>query len=109
VSRRRDATRRQRPRLLVAAGDVARVVLVDVELAVEPEEVRVGAEEALDVGVRRQQLEALVLERAEVLAPDLRPLLEGREVHALADPGLAETAADLEHARDSLAPSRKRL
>ena len=48
---RRDTARPQR--LLVLAGDVAGVVLVDVELAVHPERVRVRAQEALDVGVAR--------------------------------------------------------
>ena len=80
VSRRRvrrsGRTRRAaRPLLEVLAGDEARVVLVDVELAVEAEVVGVGPQEALDVGLRGQLLELLVLERAQVLAPDLRRLL----------------------------------
>ena len=63
---RRAATRRRLP------PHEARVVLVDVELAVEAEVLGVRAQEALDVGLRRQQLELLVLERAQVLAADLR-------------------------------------
>ena len=64
-----------RARLPVLAGDEARVVLVDVELAVEAEVVGVGAQEALDVGLRREHVELLLLERAQVLAADLRRLL----------------------------------
>ena len=61
----------ERTRRVLLADDEARVVLVDVELAVEAQVLGVGAEEALDVRVRGQQLEALVLERAQVLAADL--------------------------------------
>ena len=65
--RRRGAARRRARR-----ADEARVVLVDVELAVEPEEVGVRAEEALDVRLGGKHLELLVLERAQVLRADLR-------------------------------------
>ena len=65
--RRCGGPRRRGPRLAVIAPAEAGVVLVDVELAVEPEVLRVRPQEALDVGLRRQQLEALVLEGAEVL------------------------------------------
>ena len=74
----RDSTRRccrraspsaRRERRLLLAGDVARVVLVDVELAVEARGVGVGAQEALDVGRGRAgRVELLVLERAQVAA-----------------------------------------
>src|SRR5205085_9612526 len=82
---------------LVLADDVARVVLVDVELAVEAEVLGVRAEEALDVGVGRERLELLVLERAQVARADLRRLLELREVELLPQAGLAEAVPDLEH------------
>ena len=65
---------------LVLADDVARVVLVDVELPVEAEVVGVRAQEALDVRLGREQLELLLLEGAQVLAADLRRLLDLREV-----------------------------
>ena len=65
---------------LLLPDDEAGVVLVDVELAVEPEVLGVRAEEALDVGLRGQQVEALVLERAQVLAADLRAVLDLGEV-----------------------------
>ena len=96
ASRRRHAPRPHRD--LVLADDEPGVVLVHVELPVEAERVGVGAEEALDVGVRREQLEALVLERAEVLRADLRRVLELREVEALAQARLPEAVSDLEHA-----------
>ena len=81
-------------------GDEAGVELVDVQLAVEAEVVGVGAQEALDVGLRRQQLEALLLERAEVLAADLRRLLGLGELDPAAHARLAEAVADLEHGAD---------
>ena len=54
--------RRRASRALAVVGDEARVELVDVELAVEAEVVGIRAEEALDVGLGREQLEALLLE-----------------------------------------------
>ena len=64
--------RAARPGVAVIAADVARVELVDVELAVEAEIVGVRPQEALDVGLRRERLEPLLLERAQVLDADLR-------------------------------------
>ena len=78
-------------------ADVARVELVDVELAVEPEEVRVDAQEALDVGLRGKHLELLLFEGAQVLATNLRRLLDLREVEPLPQSSLAEAVSDLEH------------
>ena len=46
--------RAARARVVVVAGDEARVELVDVQLAVEAEVLRVGAQEALDVRLRRE-------------------------------------------------------
>ena len=94
---------------LVVADREARVVLVDERLPVEAERVRVRAQEALDVRRRRKEVEALVLERTEVLRPDLRPLLELGEVELLAGAGLAEAGADVEHARDSVDARRPTL
>ena len=82
---------------LLLADHEAGVVLVDVELAVEAEVVGIGAQEAFDVGVRGQQLEALFLECAQVLPPDLRPVLGVRELDVAAEAGLAQAVADLEH------------
>ena len=84
----RDAAGAQR--LLLLARDVARVVLVDVELAVHPERVRVGAEEALDVGVPGELVELLGLEGAQVLRPHLGAELHLVEVEALARSGLTQ-------------------
>src|SRR5256885_8694143 len=47
-------------------------VLLHQELRVEPEILRVGAQERLDEGVAREQRELLVLERTQVLRADLR-------------------------------------
>ena len=77
-------------RLVFLADDVARVVLVDVELPVHPERVRVRAQEALDVRVARKLVELLRLEGAQVLRPHLRAELHLVQVEALARPGLAE-------------------
>src|SRR5262249_10355919 len=103
-------TRLQPVRRLAAGGALAhppgaplvvaretRVVLVDVELAVEAQVVRVGAQEALDVGLRRQEIETFVLERAQILAADLRPLLRLGDADLPPRAGLAKAAPDLEH------------
>ncbi len=89
----------------VAGGDhgllgerEAGVVLVDVELAVEAEPLRVRPQEALDVRVARQRVELLLLESAKVPRSNLRLRLELRELEALADARVAQAVADLEHA-----------
>src|SRR4051812_10962581 len=79
------------------AADVAGAVLVDVELTVETEVLRVRAQEALDVRLSRQHAELLVLERPQVFRADLRRELDLRPVELLPDAGLAEAVADLEH------------
>src|SRR6266545_3232487 len=89
-------------RRLLHGRDVPGVVLVDVELAVEAEVFGVSAQEALDVGLRRELVEPLLLERAEVLAADLRARLDLRQGDLLPFPGLAKAAADLEHRSASL-------
>ena len=94
-SRWRHPPRAQR-RIVLADGE-ARVVLVDERLAVEAERLRVRAQEAAHVRRRRQDVELLVLERAEVLRTDLRPLLQLGEVEVLTEAGLAEAGADVEH------------
>ena len=83
-------TRRVRKRLLLLARDEPRVVLVDVQLAVHAERVRVGAEEALDVGVARELVELLVLEGAQVLGPHLGAELHLVEIEALTRASLAK-------------------
>jgi hypothetical protein len=83
---------------LLVARDVARVVLVDVELPVEAEEVGIGAEEALDVGLRGKHVEALLLEPTEVLAPDLGRELRLGELDPLPQTRVLQTRTDLEHA-----------
>ena len=92
------------PRLVIVRGaDEARVVLVDVQLAVEAEVLGVGAQEALDVGLRRQHVELLLLERAQVLAADLGRKLGLREVEAPAHARFPEAVANLEHGPRSVA------
>ena len=101
-SRRGCGARRARERSVVLADGEARVVLVDERLAVESERLRVRAQEAADVRRCGQDVEPLVLERAEVLRTDLRPLLELGEIELLTEPGLAEAGADVEHERGEL-------
>ncbi len=105
---RRHPSRRAHGAILLADHE-AGVVLVDVQLPVEPQILGVGAEEALDVGVRGQQLEALVLERPEVLAADLGAVLGVRELDVAAETCLAEAVADLEHSPHGSGPVRGRL
>ena len=81
------------------ADEEARVVLVHVELAIEAQVLRVRAEKALDVGRSGELLELLLLERAQVLATDLRRLLELRELEPLAQARFTQAVADLEHAQ----------
>src|SRR5262249_3010043 len=81
--------------------DESGVELVDVKLSVEAEVVGVRAEEALDVRLRRQKLEALLLERAEVLRADLRRLLGLDELHPAPDARFPKTVSDLEQAREA--------
>src|SRR5581483_1363542 len=104
-----------RPRVAVLVHPEARAVLVDVQLAVEAEEVRVAAQEAPDIGLPGEHVEVLLLERLQVADADLRRLRGGRQVEALAPPRLLEAGADLEHPqpilRQTLAdvPSRLRM
>src|SRR5262249_5824166 len=83
--------------VLVVLVAEARVVLVDVQLSVEPEVVSVRPQEALDVGAGRERVVLLVLEAADVLRTDLGLGLD-LVVGELA-PGarLAEGVSDLEH------------
>jgi hypothetical protein len=97
----RDPPRRADDDVLVADGE-PRVVLVDERLSVQAERLGVRAEEPLDVRRRRKEVESLVLERSQVLRPDLRPLLELGEVELLARPGVAKAGTDVEHARGSV-------
>ena len=92
--------------ILVAHGE-PRVVLVDERLAVETERLGVRAEEAAHVRRGGQDVEALVFERPEVLGPDLGALLELGEVELLAQSGLAEAGADVEHAARQMVASRE--
>ena len=78
-----DSARLRRGTAPVAGGDhgllgerEARVVLVDVELAVEAEPLRVRPQEALDVRVARERVEPLLLESAKVPRSNLRLRLE---------------------------------
>ena len=85
------------PDVMVLTCDEARVELVDVELPVEAEVLRIRAQEALDVRLGGQQLELVVLERAQVLAADLGRGLGFREVDPAAHASLAQAVPDLEH------------
>ena len=101
-SRRGAGARRARTTTSSSPIGEARAVLVDERLAVEAERLRVGAEEALDVRRRGQDVEPLVLERAQVLRPDLRARFELGKVELLAEARLAEAGSDVEHERASV-------
>ena len=95
---RRPNRRPRRERgLLDFSAHVAGVELVHVELAVEAEVLGVGTQEALDVGLRREEVELLLLERAQVLAADLGRLLDLAESRVPGAVRLTEAVADLEH------------
>ena len=88
---RRSGSHAPRPQwMFVFAGDIPGVVLVDVELAVHPECVRVRSQEPLDVGMTGQLVEPLRFEGAEVLRPDLGAELHLVEIKALPRAGLAK-------------------
>ena len=89
-------------RLLVLAHDVARVVLVHVQLPVEPQLVGVCAQEALHVRLRGEDIEALFFERPEVPRADLRRLLDLVQLELLPVPRFTQAVADFEHGRARL-------
>src|SRR5207253_9734941 len=57
----------------------------------------VRAQEALDVRLRGQYVELLVLERAQILGSDLGRLFDLGEIETLAQARLAEAVPNLEH------------
>ena len=81
---------------------VARAVLLDQLARVEPEVVRVGAQERLDERGPGQQVPLLVLERAQVLGPDLRRRFHLGDVDPVAHARLAQLVPDLRHAAPRL-------
>ena len=107
AGRRRCARQARGAASALVPGDVAGVVLVDVEPPVEAERIRVDAEKALRVRVPRELVEPLVLQVPEVLGAHLRARLQLLEVEVLADARLAQARADLEHERRSVVASRK--
>src|SRR5712691_10612983 len=75
----------------------AGIEIVDQGLRLETEVLRVGAEESLRIGCSRESVEPLLFERSEIAGSNLRGGLEVDELEASADPGLAQTGADLRH------------
>ena len=75
----------------------AGAVLLHQQVGIEPEELRVGAQEGLHVGRAGQHDPLFVLERAQVLRADLRRLLDRRDVDLVADARLAQQRADVCH------------
>ena len=69
-------------------------ILVDERVPVETQELGVGAQEPLRVRVARENLPLLVLERPQVLGPDLGPLLDRLDVDLVA------SARPLQHLAD---------
>jgi hypothetical protein len=70
---------------------------VDVQVAVEPEEIGVLAQEAPPIRVRREHLKTLPFERFQLLRPDPRSCLNLRQLELPPSARLPQTAADLEH------------
>ena len=89
-------------RRLFLACDVARVVLVDIELAVQPERIGVGPQEPLDVRVAGQDVELIVFEGPQILGADFRARLELGDLEPLTRSSLPEAGANLEHEADSV-------
>jgi hypothetical protein len=83
--------------LVEALAAVAGRVLVHIELSVEAEGLRIRAEKALDVRLRGQDVERLVLEGAQVLRADLRGELDLRQVEPLLRPRVTQAVPELEH------------
>jgi hypothetical protein len=73
-------------------------VLLDQRLPVQPERVGVCAQKALDERRAGQQIPLFILERAEILRPDLGCRLDLGYVDSRAHPRLAQRLADLGHA-----------
>jgi hypothetical protein len=86
-----------RGRLVAPAHEEARRVLIDVDVAVEPEVLGVRPEEAAGVGIPRDRVEILFLERPDVLRADLRGELDLGIAESLPLAGLPQAVADLEH------------
>ena len=82
---------------MIGRSLVLTLVLVDERSAVEPEEIAVGPQEALDVDRARQQVPFLVLDRPQVLGPDLRSCLDLADVDPRTHPGFAQCLADVGH------------
>src|SRR3954454_5017887 len=96
------ARRRDRHEVVVRRSLVAELVLLEQQLGVEPERLRVGPQEAADVRRPGEEVPLLVLERAQVLGTDLRLGLDLRDVDPRAHSRLAEGGADLHSAPQAI-------
>ena len=96
TGRARGAPRRRRPP--ARRDDVARVVLVDVELAVEAEVLGVRPQEALDVRLRREHSNCSSSSARMYFARIFVASSTCGVVESLAHPRLTQAVADLEHA-----------
>src|SRR3989442_1032438 len=70
------------------------VVFVDELLCVEPEVVRIRAEESFRVRRPGEDVEPLVLERRDVLRANVRVALDLRQLESVTQPRLTKSAAD---------------
>jgi len=75
--------------MFLLSDDETGVVLVDVELPVEAEVFGVRAQEALDVGLSREDVELLLFQGAQILLESSFPV-RSRKVEVLAQTRLAE-------------------
>src|SRR5581483_5853612 len=87
----------ERRRVFVVMRD-ARVVLVDVQLAVEAEVLRVRPQEALRVRIAGEHVPPFFLEGGQVPLADANRLVDLGGSEAPPGPGVPEAFTDLEHA-----------
>jgi hypothetical protein len=75
----------------------ARLVLVDEELCVESEVVRICAQEPPSVSIAGKEIEALILERLEIPGANVRIGVDLSKLDTVANSRLPQAASDLEH------------
>ena len=82
-------------------GSYRSPVVLHQPVRIEPQHLGVAAQERLDEGGPGEHPELLVLERAQVLGPDLGLGLDVRDVEALSHSGFAQRVPDGRHLRRS--------
>jgi hypothetical protein len=80
-------------------------ITATVDVAVQPQELGVRPQEAFRVGLARQQLPALLLERHEIARADVDPLLNVLSREVAVGARFAKAGPDLEHSQRVDAPA----